>query len=178
VYLEWFKLRGQPLPVIPKQLILVAIEDTDEVIGGVCVYPTEGPWMFLEHLSFKPGLQKSLILRGVYLGVEAARGMGAAMGKRPLIHSSHKSIDAMLERCRYTRSPMTCWYAEPTTKESPREDGVNSRASRRDETITNEQDEDIMPEVKKKIKRVSARRAKAMDTRTASGDERDSGQQG
>jgi hypothetical protein len=71
---------------------------------------------------------------------------------------------------------MTCWYAEPTTKGSPREDGENSRASRSNELGLIDKSNDIMPEEKKKIKRVSARRAKAMDKRTASGNERDSGQ--
>jgi hypothetical protein len=171
VYLDWFKQRNLIFPVQPKEAIFIADEDNDELIGGACVYPTEGPWIFIEHMSFKPGLSKSLILRGMYHGMQAARGLGAMMGKRPLIHSNHPSIDAMLARCGYTKSEMTCWYTDPVTKGSPQEIGENLGASGRDETT--EQDS-IMPESKKKIKRPSARRrnsGKTMDKRPTSGDE-------
>ena len=160
VYLDWFKQRDEPLPYPPKQMILIADEDTDELLGGACVYPTEGPWMFMEHVTFKPGLDNNLILRGVRLGVEAAKGLGASVGKRPVIHSSRRSIDAMLDSCGYTRSDIVCWYTEPTTK------GVAPN-----ETIVSEEET--------KTKRPSARRrkdAKPMGERPSSGDERDSGQ--
>ncbi|MBW2675805.1 MAG: hypothetical protein JRD89_20760 [Deltaproteobacteria bacterium] len=146
VYLDWFKQRELDLPSQPKEMILVADEDTDDLVGGACVYPTEGPWVFIEHMSFKPDLPKSLILRGMYHGMQAARGLGAMIGKRPLIHSSHPSIDAMLARCGYTKSEMTCWYTDPVTKRSPQEIGENLGASGRDER-TAEQDA-IMPEEK------------------------------
>jgi hypothetical protein len=178
VYLSWFKERGLDFPIQPKYAIMIA-DDNDELVGGACVYVSDGPWMMIDHMSFKPGLANSVIVRGLRLGMESAKAYGAFMAKWPLVRTNRKSINLALKKCGYMKSDVECWYAEPTAKGSPREDDGFSRASRRDEKDLTEQNNNSVTEEKKKIKRVSARRnAKAVDSRASSGDERDSESQG
>jgi hypothetical protein len=111
-YLGWFEERGVMPPItMPKQAIMVA--DDEELLGGICVYMTDGPWMFLEHMQLKPGLSAGTIRRVIKFGLEAAKGMGAIVYKAVVIHEQREAIAHFLQDTGYVLTPASVWYGIP-----------------------------------------------------------------
>jgi len=109
VYAKWFQEKGLAIPTPPKQAIMV--NDEHGLAAGVCIYLTDGPWMFLEHMQLRPGLSPGEIMRAMKLGLAAAKGLGCILGKHPVVLAQREGVEKMLGKVGYVQHEYSVWYA-------------------------------------------------------------------
>jgi hypothetical protein len=101
-FLGWFSERGEPTPFISKQSVMIA--DDEGLVGGVCVYVSDGPWMFIEHASCRPNISPGNMKRVLDFGLQAARELGNVFTKVPLLHISNRYIAESAEKLGFVNS--------------------------------------------------------------------------
>lgn len=89
------------------------VADARGLVAGVCLYPTRGPFFFLEHLSTNPGCPAKLRHRAVVLLATLVRAYAAAHSKYPIAVVRHRSISRILQRHGFTHSPGAVLTAAP-----------------------------------------------------------------
>lgn len=105
----FFTERKQPVPRIPTKAVL-AIDDEGVLVAGVCRYDTDGPYMFLEHLSYDPELSSRDGHSAVRFLSRVVQAIGSAEGKIPLVLTGQKGIGKALLSQGYQQSPTAVFY--------------------------------------------------------------------
>lgn len=173
LYDGFFESRGLNPPFGQDHLILV--RDEGRLLGGVSVYLTRGPYMFLEHFTLNPEVSGREAVRVTEFLCKSATAMGTIMGKMPLALVEEGGIESVLERQGYRVLPHRALLApigQPPKAASPRDEEVpEARAAPGGEEPRPREEEDggIMAQVKAKVK-ARPRRKNAKSTATA-GDE-------
>lgn len=80
MYNRWFDARGVPRPPRAEEMVLV--RDDAELLGGVCMYITDGPYMFMEHFSTNPDIGGRAALEVANLALRSVTAYGTIRGKR------------------------------------------------------------------------------------------------
>lgn len=76
----------------------VFIGDQRGLVCGVCLYPTEGPYCLVEHLSTNPACGARLRHRGVLAAARTLRGYLSVAGKYPVMVIRHRALVRILAR--------------------------------------------------------------------------------
>jgi hypothetical protein len=121
VYGQWCQKRGIALPPLSKDGIFVGIPQltkakTPTVPVFVCaclLYPTDGPYVFGEHLVSNPDLPARVVHRGVERLIGVLKVYSATRGKYPLVVPQTKALERMLERQEFQSTGKPVFQAPP-----------------------------------------------------------------
>jgi hypothetical protein len=91
----YFQRTGQE--VWPSRLALLAVEGQD-LIAGVMVYDTSGPFLFFEHLVTNETAPLRVRWEGVDLMASEIRAMCRMVGKLPFLLIRHRGIERIIRR--------------------------------------------------------------------------------
>jgi len=128
-YLELARDREVPFEPWPSRLALLVAEG-DELVAGVMVYDSTGPFLFFEHLVTNETATLRVRHRAVALMAEEMMNMCRLMGKVPQIAVRHRSIKAILERSGLQTAGavvMTCGFNQLERQDAGK-DTQNSRS--------------------------------------------------
>jgi hypothetical protein len=78
------------------------------------MYPTKGPYVFVENLATCPGAGLRLRHRAVVLLVYLVRSYVAARGKHPIVVARHRGIVRLLARSGFVAQPAVVMTCNPT----------------------------------------------------------------
>lgn len=133
----WYQLRAEakelvaPPPELPRHGLAYMVSDeggTATLVGAVCLYPTDGPYLYVEHFTLHPDLSKpgKGWKRRMMLGLHAARTLAynvivvcAAMRKVPIVAVARPSIAAVLKGMGYRKDATGTWSVAPTVRVMP-----------------------------------------------------------
>lgn len=108
------RARGEPVVTPPPPVAGLFMGTRDELIAGICFYPTEGPYFVAEHFSTNPRAPARLRHRAACLVAEGISIYGAATGKYALIFPSSLSMRRILQRAGFEHQKgVTCWSRAP-----------------------------------------------------------------
>jgi hypothetical protein len=111
-FTSWYHSRELPYPPQPEDVIFVGAE-TGDLICGVCLYPTSGPFCLVEYASTNPLVGGRVKLAAVHLLVQQIQVYGALRGKNMLCFPRDKSIHRLLLKAGAIVSPATAVYFRP-----------------------------------------------------------------
>lgn len=100
--------------------LTVFIAEGKELVAGVMVYDTTGPFLFFEHLVTNPEAPLKLRFRAVNLLVEECLSMCRHLGKLPQVMVQHAGIKRILEKHGLVAPGafcMTCHFANLETND-------------------------------------------------------------
>lgn len=96
-YLELAREREVPFDPWPSRMALLVVEG-DELIAGVMVYDSTGPFLFFEHLVTNETATHRQRHRAVSLMAEELMSMCRHFGKVPQVGVKHRGLKRILER--------------------------------------------------------------------------------
>ncbi len=120
-YVAWCKKRDIAVPPMGKDAIFVGIPNTGPrggvlpptMVCGCMLYPTDGPYVFAEHLISNPELPARVVHRAVERLIGVVLVYAATRGKWPWIIPQSRAIATMLERQGFTTNKQYVYVAEP-----------------------------------------------------------------
>lgn len=124
--------RGGPAHVPPRPAsgCFVGTAELD-LIAGICLYETEGPYVIAEHFTTNPSPAVSLRARheAAHLVMGQMTVYAAAVGKHLLVFPRAKSSVRILRRGGFQVHQVTCmshgpWALAPTQKAAPAPGGI------------------------------------------------------
>lgn len=93
-FVSWFRQRGLLEPILGRHVLMIA--DDKGLVGGVVLYVTDGPWMFVEHGTVRPNETLAMIDRVIKFGIQAARDIGIFFCKVPIVHVQDNYLGKIL----------------------------------------------------------------------------------
>lgn len=84
-----------------------------ELVCGVSLYPTAGPYLFAEHLATNPRAPLRMRHRAVVLLLRALRAYSAMRSKYPMVVIRHRSLIRMLTREGFAHQAAVLMSAAP-----------------------------------------------------------------
>ncbi len=112
-YQTFFTDRELTAPPPPKRVVFVRDDETQALVAGVCLYPTDGPYLFLEHFSYSPKLSAKDGLKAIRFLCAVVKGVAAVEAKTPLILTAVKGIADAIMAEGFQHSPVSVYYAVP-----------------------------------------------------------------
>lgn len=100
-YASWWQARGLPVPIPGARAIL--LDQNGELVSGMMLYSTDGPYTFFEHFAVSPKAPPGLAHRALSMTLAIAEGLCAMEAKVPLVMAGKKGIVSLLERTGYKR---------------------------------------------------------------------------
>lgn len=139
-YLELAEDRKLPFTIWPSRMALLVAEGKD-LVAGVMVYDSTGPFLFFEHLVTNETASYRTRHRAVSLMADELINMCRLMGKVPQVAVKHRGLEKILERVGL-RKPgafmMTCAFNqlekhdyERSPQENPLADADDASRCRR-----------------------------------------------
>jgi len=96
-YLELAQDRNLPFTIWPSRMALLVAEGKD-LVAGVMVYDSTGPFLFFEHLVTNETASYRIRHRAVSLMAGEMMNMCRLMGKVPQVAVKHRGVMKILER--------------------------------------------------------------------------------
>lgn len=93
-FVSWFRQRGLLEPILGRHVLMIS--DDKGLIGGVVLYVTDGPWMFVEHGTVRPNESLAMIERVIKFWIQAARDIGIFFCKVPIVHVQDNYLGKIL----------------------------------------------------------------------------------
>jgi hypothetical protein len=106
---SWFAQRRLCAPVRPNDGFVVCTSPKrGEVlyIAGVCIYPTDGPYAVVEHVSTNPKASLRLRHQAVVMGAVTLCVYGATRKKEMMCFPRQQGVERILERAGFIKSPV------------------------------------------------------------------------
>lgn len=100
---------GRNIPV-PKQVVLV--QSAEHLVGGLCLYPTDGPYTVVMDVVFRPELSKPECEEVVTFMLSVTLGVCAVQAKAPMLVGTPE-MSAMMEAVGFTKHPLALYVATP-----------------------------------------------------------------
>ena len=110
-YASWFIARKLPLPILGTDTLFIA--DPRGVLAGVCLYPTEGGFILVEHLATNPAAPMKTRHRAVVALAKAVRVYAAAKSKYPVAVVRSRGILRVMLKEGFAMQPGVVVQAEP-----------------------------------------------------------------
>lgn len=111
-FTSWYHARKLPDPPAPEDAIFVGAE-TGDLICGVCLYPTSGPFCVVEYASTNPLCGLRVRHAATLLLIQQISVYGALRGKNMLCFPRDKSIHRLLLKGGAVSSPSVPVYFRP-----------------------------------------------------------------
>lgn len=111
-YQELCERRNLAFRPWPSRLAILAVEG-EELVAGVMVYDSAGPFLFFEHLVTSESAPARVRWAAVYLMAQELVDMCRMLGKVPQVAVRHRGIKRILERVGLTTQGaivMTCGF--------------------------------------------------------------------
>lgn len=96
-YLELAQDRQLPFNIWPSRMALL-VADGKDLVAGVMVYDSTGPFLFFEHLVTNETASYKTRHRAVSLMADELMNMCRLMGKVPQVAVKHRGVQRILER--------------------------------------------------------------------------------
>lgn len=111
-FTSWYHARKLPAPPVPEDVIFVGAE-TGDLICGVCLYPTTGPFCVVEYASTNPVVGLRQRHAATMLLIQHIQVYGALRSKSMLCFPRDKSIHRLLLKAGAIASPSVPVYFQP-----------------------------------------------------------------
>ncbi len=122
---SFFVARGVQAPPMPSRVVFACDDTTGHLIAGVCLYPTDGPYLFLEHFSYAHTLTAKEGAKAIKFLCAVVRGVAAVDAKTPMLLTGVKGIADLVLKEGFLESPVRVFYApigKPLNKSGPPDD--------------------------------------------------------
>lgn len=113
-YAEFWKRRGKPVPNVSRAAVWVV--SGEELIIGVSVFTTDGPYLLVEGFATNPDAPATLRHAATELGLEHLRALGTILSKTVIMLPSHEArgVEKVAERLGFQLGrPTTPIYRHP-----------------------------------------------------------------
>ena len=117
VFSSWFNFQ----PPVPKHGIFITevVAGQQTLIGGACIYDTDGAYCFVEHFSLNPTTPQGLnhkVAQSVFMSLRADLNVSNKVG---VCGVSFKGVEKMLEKVGWVAQPMRMMTYIPGTEPVP-----------------------------------------------------------
>lgn len=111
-YCGWFKARGKEPPAPVNEGVWVA-DESGRLIGGVCIYRTDGPYALAEHFSANPAAPGRLRAHALRIVCQALQHYAATSSKHLIVAPNFQSGYKALLRAGFMESEAVLMVSRP-----------------------------------------------------------------
>jgi hypothetical protein len=92
----FYKYQNLPVPLRPHEGVWVGLS-TGEVLAGACIYPCDVAYAMVEHIAFRPGIQRELAAHAVNVVLFHLASYGSVRGRMLVCFPRSEAMGSALE---------------------------------------------------------------------------------
>jgi hypothetical protein len=123
----FYKYQNQPVPLRPHEGVWVGLS-TGEVLAGACIYPCDVAYAMVEHIAFRPGIQRELAVHAVNVVLFHLASYGSVRGRMLVCFPRSEAMGSALELAGFLPQDAVVYTLSPLERSPVTHDLLDKKA--------------------------------------------------